>query len=63
MATGEWLDDIGCWFVYLPTYSTEMDPAEYVLNYHRFRWCATARGNISKISFSLACVTDRIEIH
>ena len=31
-ALGEWLDDIGCSFVYLPTYSPEMNPAEYVFN-------------------------------
>ena len=31
-ALGEWLDDIGCSFVYLPTYSSEMNPAEYVFN-------------------------------
>ena len=29
---GEWLDDIGCSFVYLPTYSPEMNPAKYVFN-------------------------------
>lgn len=31
-ALGEWLDDIGCSFVYLPTYSPEMSPAENVFN-------------------------------
>ena len=31
-ALGEWLDDIGCSLVYLPTYSPEMNPAEYVFN-------------------------------
>ena len=31
-ALGEWLDDIGCSFVYLPMYSPEMNPAEYVFN-------------------------------
>ena len=31
-ALGEWLDDIGCSFVYLPTYSPRMNPAEYVFN-------------------------------
>ena len=31
-ALGEWLDDIGCAFVYLPTYCPEMNPAEYVFN-------------------------------
>ena len=31
-ALGEWLDDIGCSFVYLPTYSPEMNPAEHVFN-------------------------------
>ena len=32
MRWGEWLDDIGCTFVYLPTYSPEMNPAGYVFN-------------------------------
>ena len=32
MATGECLDNIGCSFVYLPTYSPEINPAEYVFN-------------------------------
>ena len=31
-ALGEWLDDIGCTAVYLPTYSPEFNPAEYVFN-------------------------------
>ena len=31
-ALGEWLDDIGCIAVYLPTYSPEFNPAEYVFN-------------------------------
>lgn len=30
-ALGEWMDDIGCLFVYLPTYSAEMSAAENVL--------------------------------
>ena len=29
---GEWLGDIGCSFVYIPTHSPEMNPAEYVFN-------------------------------
>ena len=31
-ALGEWLDDIGCTLVYLPTYSPEFNPAELVFN-------------------------------
>lgn len=31
-ALGEWLDDIGCTLVYLPTYSPECNPAEHVFN-------------------------------
>ena len=31
-ALGEWLDDIGCTAVYLPTYSPEFNPAEHVFN-------------------------------
>lgn len=31
-ALGEWLDDIGCTLVYLPTYSPEFNPAEHVFN-------------------------------
>jgi len=31
-ALGEWLDDIGCIAVYLPTYSPEFNPAENVFN-------------------------------
>ena len=31
-ALGEWLDDISCSFVYLPTYSPEMNRAKYVFN-------------------------------
>jgi len=31
-ALREWLDDIGCTLVYLPTYSPEFNPAEYVFN-------------------------------
>lgn len=29
---GEWLDDIGCTLVYLPTYSPEFNPTEFVFN-------------------------------
>ena len=31
-STGEWLDDIGCVLLYLPTYSPEFNPAENVFN-------------------------------
>ena len=31
-ALGEWLDDIGCTLVYLPTYSPEFNPADLVFN-------------------------------
>ena len=31
-ALGEWLDDIGCVLLYLPTYSPEFNPAENVFN-------------------------------
>lgn len=31
-ALGEWLDDIGCTAVYLPTYLPEFNPAEFVFN-------------------------------
>ena len=29
---GEWLDDIGCTLVYLPTYSPKFNPAELVFS-------------------------------
>lgn len=31
-ALGEWLDDIGCTLVYLPTHSPEFNPVEHVFN-------------------------------
>jgi transposase len=31
-ALGEWLDDIGCVLLYLPTYLPEFNPAENVFN-------------------------------
>ena len=31
-ARGEWFDDIGSTAVYLPTYSPEFNPAQYVFN-------------------------------
>lgn len=31
-ALSEWLDDMGCIVVYLPTYSPEFNPAQYVFN-------------------------------
>lgn len=29
---GEWLDDVGCVLLYLPSYSPELNPAEFVFN-------------------------------
>ncbi len=48
---GEWLDDIGCVLVYLPTYSPELNPIELVFNklntvLHRVEYQDLLRDNL-----------------
>lgn len=50
-ALGEWLDDMGCVLLYLPTYSPEFNPAETVFNklktiLTRFEYRELLRGNL-----------------